>query len=92
MRWNIRRGQHKELESNNDAGIVHRGLLFGRGRAKFVGELLCRGEEKTQCIWPSRVKIRLHDIASERDLALNDPGKFCPAHQHEMQLQYSNLN
>jgi hypothetical protein len=30
MRWNIRQGQHKELESNIEAGIAHRGLLFGR--------------------------------------------------------------
>jgi hypothetical protein len=28
-----------------------------------------------KCIWPNRVRMTLHDVTSERDLALNDPGE-----------------
>ena len=29
-----------------------------------------------KCVCPSRVRIPLFDVTSERDLALNDPGEF----------------
>jgi hypothetical protein len=29
-----------------------------------------------KCIWPGGVKISLHDVTLERDLAVNDAGEF----------------